>query len=1573
MTMNEQNPEEPTLPPSVSPEPEENSPSETLPTSIPDFHPDMPTIHSDVDFDSEVAPTMIGSQGEEMAEVGDLPTGRYFGEYELLEEIARGGMGVVYKAKQVKLNRLVALKMILSGQLASQADVKRFHVEAEAAALLDHPGIVPIFEVGEHDGQHYFSMGYVEGGSLSERIRNRPLPVEEAVQVVRKLAEAMNYAHEKGVIHRDLKPANVLLANSDSADAVFFSGEPAGKYEPKITDFGLARNQKADSQLTGTGQVLGTPSYMPPEQAGGKTEQMGPLCDVYSLGAILYCLITGRPPFQAASPMETLLQLLEKDPVSPRELNQQVPKDLETICLKCLEKEPKKRYQSAKELADELDRFLKHEPIQARPVGRIERAIKWVKRRPVVAGLAAAAVLCLVLGTVVSTMFAIEASRRADAEAEQKEIAEQHAKDARYANFAHEQARELAESREKEAKAARNAAVVNLYAASAFQFRRAWERNEYGRLNQLLNRWDPKFITAENPNFGLPDPRGFEWHYLKAQSEKTIAELLGHDGSVLSVSWGPGKDELASAGQDNGIRIWSLSTGQTRRILKGHTSNVYEVEWSPSGDHIAACGLDKTARVWDAKTGELLYQFKDHNEIVDAVEFSPDGRLLATSGRDGILRIWDVNTGGLIQALRKIESGERISRLDWSHDGRWLAIGGHSDQTRIWNTKTWELERQWKSGWYNDVAWGPDDQILAVCDRKITFWNPSTGEKLRAVDGHQGPILSLSWNANGQLASAGNDHTVRIWNGSTGEPIRTLRMHSRTIRSVAWSSDGTQLASGGNDSLVKVYAENPKADQFKTLPLRTRGIGLAWCANDGRLAHIGWDGLTFWEVATGEAVNSVKASFIAVDSTPDGRYLVLQDHRQNISVWDAFTKREIAMYPNPSGQRTLDIAISPDGKKMAGATKQTLFVWRATDGQVLQEIPIKRINVIGIDWHPEKNLIAISGQPATIFLVDLDYETAHRLPGHSDAVYEVRFRPDGNLLASGGSGGQVRLWDISQYVKNRGTNISDPQRDLRMLKELQGHTSSIKDLAWSSNGRRLVTAGSDETARIWDVTTGEQLLVFRHEAPVMGVAWNQHMTRLATCDQEGVYLWTTAEDKHHRNYLPEGKLITLDLQPVGNLRLDQIVHGTSDQQAHWKPLLEDRGQDNPTMNLNGIPYEIGPQLIQLARKEVPELPTKVTGIACDQHVDKLHILHTAAWAGVRVGTKIGEYRLNYEEGSSEVLPIVVGENIREWTFPFENDLPKARVAWQKGYKQNYRIISLYHVIWENPHPEKKVATIDVVSSETSSSPFCVAMTVESPSTATWITRAKAFRQARDFPAAIKAYEAAILWLKEHNQDAALQGSLLLELAEVHGSIQHWELAESAFTRAMQLNAIGKDHLPWYWRTFLLAYQEDWEAYRQHRAKILELFGDTQETMIAERIGKAAGLLPDESFDNKKLLALTGIALKESPDNEWNLLAHSLSLVRNKDYDTAAELLEKIPSTRGPCGIAGRFLTAINLVHRNQPEEAQTVFQSVVKDLDRSPFARGLPTPGNWQDGLFCLILKREYESLIKKEDPNPAN
>jgi tRNA A-37 threonylcarbamoyl transferase component Bud32 len=436
------------------------------------------------------------------ATAGAGTTIRYFGDYEVLEEIARGGMGVVYRARQVSLNRIVAVKMILAGQLASEADVRRFQAEAEAAANLDHPNIVPIYEVGEHEGQHYFSMKLVEGGSLAKEVAGHQQAAltkqrqRWAAELMVKVARAVHHAHQRGILHRDLKPANVLLDTTG---------------EPHVTDFGLARRVDGTSGLTQSGAIVGTPAYMAPEQVRAQ-RQLTTGVDVYSLGAVLYELLSGKPPFQANTPFDILMQVLDNDPALPRSLRPEVDRDLETISLKCMHKAAESRYESAAALAEDLERWLAGEAIRARPTSRWERATKWVRRNKGLSVGLAAALVALVVGTAVSVWQAIAARVAAGVAEEQRDRAE-----------------------------------LLVYVGKLALAQREVEDNNADVALELLDQCAPNL-------------RGWEHRHLLARYGGKLT-LLGHEDDVQSVCYRPDGKRLASASWDKTLRAFGKNGG----------------------------------------------------------------------------------------------------------------------------------------------------------------------------------------------------------------------------------------------------------------------------------------------------------------------------------------------------------------------------------------------------------------------------------------------------------------------------------------------------------------------------------------------------------------------------------------------------------------------------------------------------------------------------------------------------------------------------------------------------------------------------------------------------------------------------------------------------------------------------------------------------------------------------------------------------------------------------------------------------------------------------------------------------
>jgi eukaryotic-like serine/threonine-protein kinase len=564
--------------PTIAPSP---SPTVTMGGSIPASVHEVAT-QSSVDE----ATVELGSSGAVQPDTPVPDRIRYFGNYEIIREIAHGGMGVVFEARQVSLHRKVALKMILAGQLADEGAVRRFYTKAEATANLDHPGIVPVYEVGQHQGQHYFSMGFVEGQSLSQRLAEGPLPARGAAELIRRVSEAIEYAHQRGVIHRDLKPANILLDRSGS---------------PRVTDFGLAKKVQGDSGLTGSGQIMGTPSYMPPEQAGGGRGAVGPAADVYALGATLYALVTGRPPFQAATAMDTVIQVVGDEPVPPRRLNASIPRDLETICLKCLEKEPGKRYPRAAALGEDLRRYLAGEPILARPVGPPERAWRWCRRNRVVTGLAAGIALALVLGTVVATYFSVRATKG------------EHA----------------ALANAKEARANLKVVSRRLYAANIGLAHQAWKAGHVTKVDEMLNEMQQ--LDAPGPDDATAaNLRGFEWRYLWRLCHADLNAVSGHEGSVSAVAFSPDGKTLTSASWDKTAKLWDVATARELRALAGHSGSVWCAAFAPDGKTLATGSLDRTVKLWNVASGEVVATLAGHTQSVHNVAWSTDGATLAS-------------------------------------------------------------------------------------------------------------------------------------------------------------------------------------------------------------------------------------------------------------------------------------------------------------------------------------------------------------------------------------------------------------------------------------------------------------------------------------------------------------------------------------------------------------------------------------------------------------------------------------------------------------------------------------------------------------------------------------------------------------------------------------------------------------------------------------------------------------------------------------------------------------------------------------------------------------------------------
>jgi WD40 repeat protein len=976
--------------------------------------------------------------------------------YEVLGELGQGGMGVVYKARQVSLNRAVALKMLLGGAHARPRDLAHFRLEAEALASLHHPGIVQVYEVGECDGHPYLCLEFVEGGSLAERVRGRPQPPSEAARLVQALARAMHAAHQAGVVHRDLKPSNVLLA----ADGT-----------PKVTDFGLARRLEGGARQTASGDVMGSPSYMAPEQAGGRSHTAGPAADVYALGAILYECLTGRPPFQAATVVETVMLVLTAEPVPPRRQQPALPRDLETICLKCLAKEPGRRYADAQELAEDLDRFLTREPIVARRVGWLERLALWVRRRPTRAAACGLAALVLVLAGLGGGATALW--QRAEGALQREQRAKEDV--------------ELARAAERKAKDDLDRALDLHRVLFAHA---AWRDNAVGRAEQLLLEC-------------APERRDWEWRYVYRLCHTELVRLRGHTSHVISVAFSPDGSRLLTASWDGTAKLWDAATGQEVLPLRWNADSATAAAYSPDGRRLAAAAVDGTFKVWDAATGQELLAPKGHSQWVTAVAFRPDGKRLATACKDGTAKVWDAATGEEIRTLRG-PPGEALG-LAFSPDGTRLATGYQFGAVQVWDAATGKelLTPRGHAGAVNGVAFSPNGRRLATAsnDGTAKVWDAATGKEIRILRGHAGTVFGVAFSPDGQrLATAHENGTAKVWDAATGQESLTIRGHTLFVRSVAFSPDGRRLATASNDGTAKVW--DAAVDQeFLTLkghPARVQGV--AFSSDGTRVASAAADGTTkVWDAAARKEIYSFPGPLPAysVAFSPDGRRVATAQEGGTARVWDAVTGKEVLILRGHAGH-VFGVAFSPDGRRLATASEDgTAKVWDAATWEEVLTLTGHVGPVRSVAFSPDGTRLATASFDGTAKVWDAATGQAVRMlkePG-TDRLHCIAFSPDGRRLAA------ACLFECTAQVWDAASG-----RDLLTLK---GHTFHVVAVAFSPDGKRLATASEDGTAKVWDAVTGQETLTLNgHAGGLTSVAFSADGSRLATAGLDGtVRIW----------------------------------------------------------------------------------------------------------------------------------------------------------------------------------------------------------------------------------------------------------------------------------------------------------------------------------------------------------------------------------------------------------------------------------------------------------------------------------
>ena len=1055
------------------------------------------------DYDLEATDRFVHSPGVAAAntEEASQSTGGRKGDklpritgYEILGVLGAGGMGIVYKARQLRLDRLVALKMIKAGAGAQPDDLARFEAEARAVAAIDHPNIIKIFEIGERDGLPYFSLEFLAGGSLAERIAGKPQPIEDAARIVETLARAMDVAHRRGIIHRDIKPANVLMA---------------GDGTPKIADFGLVKRLEADSGQTGTGWILGSPSYMAPEQTTG-AEKAGPAADQYALGATLYEMLTGRPPFRGSSIIDTLDLIRTAEPVAPSQLLPRMPRDLETICLKALQKDPDRRYLDVTAMADDLRRFRAGEPIVARPVSRPERAWRWCRRNPVVAFLLGAVAASLLVGMASTSYYAIQASKRAQ--------------DA------------LASARTAREEKARS--DLRWYAAESTLAQKDWEEGEIASLEKRLDVLEPRLP-------GAPDLRSFEWYHLKRLCRLDMSTLPGHSAPARCVAFSPDGKLLASAsgnfGQPGEVKVWDVATGRERFCLTGHKDLVSCVAFSPDGRRLASAnGGVRTPgeiKIWDPADGRELSTLAAHTAPVRGLAFSPDGRMLASfsvglSPGGPVLpcevKVWDAVDGRQLVRIPGTDSAYSASTMSAlafrptgaKPRGQLAFVDGRTVRVCDPTTGKEIIHMSKQLNTLSCLAYSPDGRRLASGGNAgAKVWDADNGSEIQAFHNNEG-IAGLAFSPDGgRLAAAAANNIVQVWDVTTGDVALVLHGHKDSVASVAFSPDGWRLASGCGDGTVKLWDATAAAEAV-ALSGNFGNVADVALATDGRrLAIASGPFLRVLDTTTGVEVFNLTGHFdsvLGVAYSPDGRRLASVGEDRTVRVWDATNGSEIFCLRGHTAPIRA-VAFSPDGHRLASISRASTgggrsfpgeaVIWDVSTGQMVWTLPGRTelgggLGLANVTFSPDGERLATSAGRIVHVWKAATGQAILTLPRLEGIVTRIAYSPDGKRLAAASQDGSVKVWDAVTG---------------ETCLTLGGHTSAVHGLTYSPDGRRLVTAAGGTSkggerlyseVKLWDALTGQEILTLRG-APAQhsGMAFDRGGRRLAASGDNVVTIW----------------------------------------------------------------------------------------------------------------------------------------------------------------------------------------------------------------------------------------------------------------------------------------------------------------------------------------------------------------------------------------------------------------------------------------------------------------------------------
>jgi WD40 repeat protein len=1133
---------------------------------------------------TELGSSVNGPEGEEAAV---LAPGTSLGRFRIRRELGCGGFGLVLLAFDPALDREVALKVPRSFSLATHEQRERFHTEARAAAGLDHPNLVQVYEAGSVGRVCYIASAYCPGPTLAAWLQERDtlLPGRLVAHLLATVAGAVEHAHSRGIVHRDLKPANILLQTGERGARADQRGRPgplsASRLKaldpalvvPKITDFGLAKildtaGLAAAEWHTQSGTILGTPSYMAPEQAMGRTKQIGPATDVYALGAILYEMLTGRPPFEAETAMDTLFEVVTTEPVAPSRLQPKVSRDLETICLKCLAKDPASRYPTAAALEEELRRFQDGKPIMARPAGALERGWRWSRRNPLVAGAAALFLLALTSLAGLATAFAIYK----DAAAERLQTEKDQTQEALRAKerFATQLALEQTETIRALTESRRSAANLALDRAQAL--------GEQGEIDTALLWLGRALATCPPEDRPLQRVIRANWSAWRPRLP-SVRMLFGHDSAVRSADFSPDGVILATGGADGSTRLWKVENGEQQLQLRGEKSPVIRLAFSPDGGTLATGSASGHVRLWNTATGKPIGPVRKHDREITALAFTSDGKRLLSGSYDDTAQLWDSQTGEP-QGARMAPGKGRVESAALSHDGRIVVLGCSGNSLCLFEAATGKpLGELSFPGRAFGVAFSPDGKKVYgisgdirtydVATRKelpgpplanptvaevatlsrdgkvlltggregpCRLWDMTKREAIGSILVHQAWVGAVALSPDGRFALTGSqDNTARLWDAVAGQAIGGPLHHEGEVTAVAFSPAGGTFLTASEDG--SAYLRDLPASPSRAVLTHAEEVWRVAFSPDGRtFATTGGPkhATRLWEVATGKPIGPPlqhQGTVNALAYRNDSQRLLTGGEDGLIVQWDTATGQPIGprIAHSLAARR---VAFSPDGRNILTAhTDMTVRLWDADSGH--QRTGFEHPKAVCIAFSPDGRLVATGGYDAHARLWDASTgRLVHALPHPDDAV-AVAFSPDGRTLVVGGLDRTARLWDVST-----GKPIGQPLR----------HNGWIGTLAFTTDGRRLLTAGWDRTARLWYTDTQQPSAPpLVHQGPVFDATFSLDGHTVATASMDRTArLWDTSTGKPIGPLLRhDGPVDCVALSPDGRV----LLTGSTDKSA----------------------------------------------------------------------------------------------------------------------------------------------------------------------------------------------------------------------------------------------------------------------------------------------------------------------------------------------------------------------------------------------------------------------------------------